>query len=289
MMKLKRYSRNSVNPAPPLLSLLLIFVLGCSTQIEPTYKEKDIPAAITKICKDEYGLNVTTAVVGKTLWVYAPVSRIIDKDYAITKEKIFDDDMSEKLRNIMTSIGRVLISSDQAPDFYRLVVSDTKERGIDYLITADTMDIKKAYANFLPFTEMNRRYLIKLQDAPGAMGDVSGGHIHPYDISREEFVADLISQRIETRFREDDLKNLYEVKSVKARFADGDLFIDADIKPNEIRLLIPANSYIIDESLKIIAQVSRDYNFWKFQNVEIDDMEARKDKRYSRAWVEAIK
>jgi hypothetical protein len=288
-MRLTRYSKNSANPVLPLFSLLIVFILGCSTQTEPTYKEKDIPAAIKQICKDEYNLNVTTQVVGKTLWVYAPVSRIIDKDYAITKDKIFDDEMSEKLRNIMTSIGRVLVSSDRSPEFYCLVVSDIMERGIDYIIIADTLDIKKSYANFLPFTEMNKRYLVNLKETSGAMGDASGEHIKPFDISRKEFVAELIAQRIAGRFREDDLKNLYEVKSVKAQFTPEGLVVDADIGRNEMRLVIPENRYLTEESLKIIADVSRAYDFWDFQGVVINDTETKKSTLFSRAAVEAVK
>jgi len=289
-MRLKPFSRNSANPARLLVSLILLaFLFGCSSEIKPTYKEKDIPFHIKKICKEEYGLDVTTSVVGQTLWVYAPMPRIIDKDYAITKEKVFDEAMTDKMRNIMTSIGRVLISSDRAPEFYSLVISDIEERGLDYIIIANVLDIKKSYASVLPWTEMNKRYVVKLKSAPEALGDTLGIHVIPYDIGLPEFISGQIAQRIDSRLREPDFKNFYDVKAAEAQFTPTTLVINIDIKLQELRLKAPETNDITKEALKIAAQVTRAYDFEDFIEVQINEGKEGKSTTFSRKVLETIR
>jgi len=289
-MKLKPYLKNSANPALLFnLSLILLLFSSCSANIEPTYKEKDIPFHIQKICKEEYGLNVTTRLVGSTLWVYAALPRIIDKDYAVTKDKIFDDQMNDKLRKIMTSIGRVLVSSDRAPEFYCLVISDTQERGLDYTLIGSVMDMKKSYAGFIPWAETNNRYVRKLENAPLALGDSKGEHVRPYDISLPEFITLQISQRIADRFREADLKYLYQVNSIDIQFTPTTLIINADIIPQELRLGSMENNDLTKQSLRIVALVTRAYDFRDYINVEINDIKNGRRKIFNRTAVEAVR
>ena len=159
MTKSKLFLKSSAKSAL-LFSLFLINFLGCSSEIKPTYQENDIPHLVKKICKEEYNLDVTTFRTSTTLWVYAPLEKILHKDYGVDKDKIFDEDMIEKLRNILTTTGRVLISADKAPSFYALVASDVNI-GIDYIIIGNVVDIKKSYSGFIPWMEANRRYLVK--------------------------------------------------------------------------------------------------------------------------------
>ena len=134
MMKLKPSLKTLARPALLFVSTLSLLLLsGCSSKIEPTYKEKDIPYLIKKICKDEYNLDVTTQRTHNTLWIYAPMDKILHKDYGLKEDKIFDDEIMDKIRNIITTIGRVLISSDNTPQFFAFLASDIK-LGIDYTI-----------------------------------------------------------------------------------------------------------------------------------------------------------
>ncbi|HNX81395.1 MAG TPA: hypothetical protein PKL77_04550 [Candidatus Omnitrophota bacterium] len=220
MTKSRQSSRNSGKSGLLLISAFLaVSILGCSADIKPTYQEKDIPFLVQKICKDEYGLDVTTRRTHTTIWIYAPVEKILHKDYGVKEDKIFDDDISEKLRNILTTIGRVLISSDNSPEFYVLQTSDIN-LGIDYTMIGSTLDTKKAYAGFLPWTESNRRYVIKFKLAPEAVGDKTGKHVRHYDITMAEFLTDQIAQRVGAAFQEENMKKYFEVKKSEGQFQD---------------------------------------------------------------------
>ncbi len=267
MMRLKPSSKNSIRSVLLCISLSLL-ISGCSCPTEQTYKEKDIPHIIKKICKDEYGLDVTTQRTANTLWVYAPVDQILHKDYGKDKDKIFDEKMVDKLRNILITIGRVLISSDNTPQFFALLVSDIN-LGIDYTIIGNILDIKKSYAGFIPEEESNRRYVVKFLSAPEAIGDKTGYHFIPHDVTIIDFLKEQISQRIAARFQNEELKNYYKVDKSTGEFNDGvfsfEYSIEEIAKP-KIKIKIR------NEILKIIAYCLKTYEFNGFSGISIKDL-----------------
>lgn len=287
-MRLKPYLKSSAKAVLHLSPLFIsLFILGCEPpQIEPTYKQEDIPYHIKKICRDEYNLDVVTKTSGKTIWIYAPLNRIIHKDFGIVKDKIFDEEMSDKFRNILNTIGRVIISSDKAPEFYCLVASDITEVGLDYILIGYILDIKKSYAGFIPWTEANRRYVVKLELNPQALGDTSGEHLKTYDIDLRDFLAAQIAQRTSERFRDEGLKKYFNAKDIKGEYRYGNFMFKYSIE----KVSEPEkNLDIKEEILKIIGYIIQTYEFDDFLMVEIID-ELTQDKwDYSKAAVEKIK
>jgi hypothetical protein len=253
-----------------LLISLSLLISGCSCPREQTYKEKDIPQIIKKICKDEYGLDVTTQRTVNTLWIYAPVDQILHKDYGKDQNKVFDEEMVEKLRNILITIGRVLISSDDTPQFFALLISDIN-LGIDYTIIGNILDIKKGYAGFIPEEESNRRYVVKFSSAPEAIGDKTGYHFIPQDVTITDFLKEQIAQRIAARFQNEEFKKYFKVDKSEGRFDDGvfsfEYYIEEIAKP---RTKIKIRNEILD----IIAYCLKTYEFNDFSVVSIKDLRA---------------
>lgn len=269
-MKSKPSLRNSARPALLFKFILIpIFALaGCAGPIEPTYKEKDLAPLVKKICKDEYNLEVVTGRTVNTLWVYAPLERILHKEYGKKEDKVFDEEVIEKLRNILTTIGRVLISSDTSPEFFVLVASDTNI-GLDYVIIANVLDIKKSYAGFIPFTEAQKRYLIKLKLAPEAAGDSTGKHVYIYNIELANFIAEQIAQRIAVQFQDDNLKKYFKLDKSEGEFKDGSFIfsyaIEETLKPDK-------NINVMKEILNTVTYCLKTYEFRNFSLVEINDL-----------------
>ncbi|MDD5197194.1 MAG: hypothetical protein PHV92_06235 [Candidatus Omnitrophica bacterium] len=269
MMKLKISLKNLVKPAPLLVSALFLFLLsGCSGKIEPTYKEKDIPYLIKKICKDEYNLEVTTQRTHNTLWIYAPLNKILHKDYASNEDKIFDDEIMDKIRNIITTIGRVLISSDDTPQFFAFLASDIK-LGIDYTMIGCVLDIKKSYADFIPWTEANRRYVIKFKASPEAIGDNTGFHFMAHDIKIEDFLAEQIAQRAGAKFQDEELKKYFKVEKFDGKFSNGVFYFDYSITRTAQS---PKTIGIQDEILDTITYCLRTYEFTDFSGIVLTDL-----------------
>ena len=228
MMRSKLSSRNSARRVL-LFSLLLLVFSGCESNIEPTYKEKDIPYLVKNICKNEYGLDVTTQRTNTTLWIYAPLSKILHKEYGVKEDKVFDEEIGEKLRNILTTVGRVLISADNTPEFFALLASDVN-LGLDYSIIGNVLDIKKSYAGFLPWTESNRRYVIRFTLASDATNDQSGKHMKIYDVTLSDFLAEQIAQRIGAHFQGEELRKYFKVERSEGIFNQGTFIFRYAIK-----------------------------------------------------------
>ena len=269
-MRLKQSLKNTAKAALKCSILgiyIIIFLYGCVDNTEPTYKEADIPRLVKQICKEEYNLDVITERTPTTIWVYAPVNKILNKEYGIKEDKIFDEEIMDKLRNILNTIGRVLISSDKTPEFFALLVSDIN-LGLDYTLISNTLDMKKSYAGFIPWTEANRRYVTKFKIAPQALQDPEGKHFKVYDIKLPDFLAEQIAQRIFAQFQEENLKKYFKVEKSDGRFNNDKFIFEYSIK----QILKPDKKInTIKEILGIIYYCIKTYEFRDFSYVEIRD------------------
>ena len=289
MTRLRLSLKNTVKPA--FLLNLAIFIIvslsGCLGPVEPTYKEEDIPSIVKKICKDEYNLDVITKRTASTLWIYAPLSKLLHQDYGIKEDKVFDEEMIDKLRNILNTIGRVLISADKTPEFFALLASDIN-LGLDYTIIENVTDMKKSYAGFIPWTEANRRYVFRFKIAPEAIKDKTGVHLEAYDIKLADFLAEQIAQRIFGQFQEGDLKKYFKVNKSEGRFMDNTFIFEYSIE----QVSQPEKKInIIKEILNTVPYCIKTYEFRDFKDVAIKDL-ITQDKlvlNQAEIWVRPIK
>jgi hypothetical protein len=274
-MRSKLYLKNSIKPALlfNLIFLFLLFSSGCDAQIKPTYKEEDIPFLVKKICKEEYKLDVITIRSATTLWIYAPLSKILHKEYGVKEDKIFDDEMMEKMRNILTAVGRVLISSDNAPEFFALLASDINI-GIDYTIISSALDLKKSSAGFIPWPEANRRYVIRLVKNPEAINDSVGKHLEALDIGMPDFLAEQIAGRISGYFQREDLKGSFKVEKIDGVFKDDKFIFEYSI--NQTQALKNKIDFK-NEISKIVSYCIKTYDFRGFSTVELKDLLTSED------------
>ncbi len=267
MMRSKPSLKNSTRLALLFSLLFCLNLTGCQKPIEPSFKEEDIPTLVKKICKDEYGLDVTTKRTKTTLWVYAPMTKILHKEFGVKEDKIFDEAMIDKLRNIFSTIGRVLVSADKTPEFFALVVSDTKI-GLDYTIIGNVLDMKKSYIEYIPLAEANRRYVVRLKMEPLAINDAAGNHIMVYDVEMPDFLSEQIAQRIGAKFQDEWWKKYFKVENSEGGFTNNVFYFTYSIKP----AAKPEKEIDIkNEILKIIAYCIKTYEFRDFSTIEIID------------------
>jgi hypothetical protein len=257
---------------------------GCfPDNIQPSYKESDIPVNIKKICREECKLSVVPIRVGNTLWVYAPQQRLLHAEFGKNPEKIFDEELLDKARNILTSTSRVLLSSDQAPEFFVLVLSDVN-LGIDYSLTASILDIKKSAAGGIPWNEANKRYVIGFEEAANAKGDYRGEHLKVYDLKMPEFISRQIVQRIRMFFQEEPLKKYFSLKDINAGFRNSYFKLEYSI----VQKAEPKEKLDISgEIFRIIAYCLNTYEFKDFSRVEVRDL-GGKSVVYDRKDIQAV-
>jgi len=282
MMRLKLSSRNLVKTALLLFSFSLYLNLsGCQNSLEPTFKEEDIPYLVKQICKDEYKLDVITERTETTLWVYAPLAKILDKDYGVKEGKIFDEGMTDKLRNILSTVGRVVLSSNNTPEFFAIWASDITI-GLDYILIGNVLDIKKSYAGSLPFTELNKRYVMKFNVNPEAVEDTVGRHLKLYNVRFPDFLTQQMIQRISADFQREGLKKYFKVEKIDGIFNNDAFVLEYSIKP----LAKPDKTIdVMKEILNTITHCIKIYEFQDFSRLEINDLVTQEKAVFNKAAV----
>jgi hypothetical protein len=272
MTRSKPSSRNSVKSALLFFSFFLYTVLsGCQNSTEPSFQEKDIPYHVKKICKEDYRLDVITVRTNTTLWIYAPLEKILDKEYGIKEGKVLDEEMTDKLRNILITVGRVVLSSNKAPEFFAIWSSDIN-LGLDYILIGNVIDIKKAYAESIPFTESNKRYVMRFGLNPEAIHDTAGRHLKFYNVNMPDFLTQQMAQRISMRFQADNLKQYFKLDKIDGIFNNDTFILEYTIKP-----LTPSQKPIdiMDEILNTITYCIKAYDFKNFSRVEITNLNTK--------------
>ncbi|MBU1125591.1 MAG: hypothetical protein KKC84_06175 [Candidatus Omnitrophica bacterium] len=201
------------------------------------------------------------------------MEQILHKEYGVNESKLFDSEMIDKLRNILTTIGRVLLSADQSPEFFALAATDTNV-GIQYTIIGNVLDMKKSYAGALPWTETNRRYVLNLKVAPELIRDNEGVNFKPYDILFEEFLSEQIAQRSGAFFNQEEMNKSFKVEKSNGAFRENSIVIEYAIT----QIADPPRPLDIKkEILDIATYCIKSYEFFDFAMLELSDL-VRQDK-----------
>ena len=131
------------------------------------------------------------------------------------------------------------------------------------------LDIKKSYADSLPFTELNKRYVMKFNINPEAVEDTVGRHLKLYNIRFPDFLAQQMIQRISADFQGEGLKKYFKVEKVDGIFNNDAFILEYSIKP----LAKPDKTIdVTEEILDTITYCIKIYEFQDFSRVEINDL-----------------
>ena len=254
---------------PRLITLLYAIIaialislhLGCDSNAinKKTYPEKDVAPAITALCKKEYDIDVKVEMIGNTLWVYAPVVNMLNK------ENMIDEAIHKKIGNIYLNIERVVLSTDKRIDFFVLVVSDVKA-GIDFVTLGHTLDMKKFMVSYISRDDFFDRLIRSATPSPLAINDTEGRHINRFDIKLSDFVTNQLLDRLRQKFSD---TSKYDISYLNALYEDGILKIAYNIKPKGAGDI---KENVDREILDIAALVFKNYEFKEFLALELDNM-----------------
>jgi len=223
---------------------LIFFLSACTSSISPSFSREDIPAKVKDISKKEYKLDLSTRLVGSTLWVYMPLEDIISKtpkpekyierflledqknslfakvlkvNYLVkpTAEKEKQQDISidksvnEKIFDVLQVIRRVLFSTDNSrkdkPSFFCIVTADIKN-GLEIKQVFYLMDLKKLSYGIISQTEYQHRIVQDTVISAQIIGDKAGNHLDYREMTLEEFIADQIQGRIKLKFQKPEVE-----------------------------------------------------------------------------------
>ena len=281
MMKLKRSSKSLAKAGLKILPFIL-FLSACNSSVAPSFLKENITQAVDELCKKEYKLDLTTKLVGQTLWVYLPLEDILIKppkpekyierflvedkknslaegilqvSYAIKpvaekeiqQEMALDKNVNEKIFNVLQVIRRVLFSTDHSeinsPLFFCIVTADIKN-GFEIKQIFYLSDLKKLSYGFISQTEYQHRIIQDTSVSALIIGDSQGTHLDYQNITLDDFITGQIQNRIKIKFQKPEVEK---------------------------------NADINKEVLKIVTYTVNAYNFRNFSLLEmVDLLNARK-------------
>jgi hypothetical protein len=158
--------------------IIFIFLsIGCTKTI--TFDKKMLEQNIKDVCQKEYDLtNLRVSIKDKTLYVYLEVENILtDNPYVSEKT-------GEQLQSVLLTASRACLSTNADILFYRAVITDNKNIGIQFIITRYIKDIRRYILGDISRGEHGKRMNIGWEFNPILLG-VSSVKNFFKDLSKE--------------------------------------------------------------------------------------------------------
>mgnify|MGYP001562821454 FL=1 len=144
-----------------LLSILFIHT-GCEI---PTYKKENLEQSVIDVCKKEYNISdISVSKTGKTLYIYLKLDNIFLDSLDPSAES------RRKLEDILLTTSRVCMSTNAEIDFYKIVASDDKNPGLQFIITRYIQDLTRFILGDISRGEFSLRLDMNFEFNPILMG-----------------------------------------------------------------------------------------------------------------------
>ena len=248
-----------------------------------TYPKNQLIPAMKRLCQEEYGLDVSVQIVGKTLGVYLPLDKLLDSTLQIPQEA------REQLDDVVLATSRVVLSTDHPLDFYVVVAQDQRILGTELRLTRYIPDIRRFSYGDLSHGEFSQRMLFDIGLGFSGLSGKKEPAFRLEEVKLPDFLAAQIARRFESKFKEDrSLKERFELRASQGRFSPyhaetggwglskgryGDFVFALDVKSHGLGLATTLSEDDVKEiyqtALTLIATVLRGYPFEAFDTVGI--------------------
>ena len=283
-----------------LIVILALSQAGCGG---PTYPKESLPELMTKLCRDEYGVDVKVDIKGATLYIYMPQEDLLDYTKGILPEA------EEKINNVMLSATRVALSTDAEFRFFCIITQDPMVPEIELVLIRYIEDIKRFLYHDISRQEYFDRFIVDMKMTPQGQREKEmrslfiklkiddkwaqaiikdyfdkhpveqirdigywGDRFFTCDIVFSEFLAEQMGQRINMKFKK-ELNEKYGLRQIDAKYnARGGKEFEVTIEaaPN-VYTVEDFSSNIFDVVLRQASRVIHDYRFKDFTAVKVFD------------------
>ncbi len=246
-----------------LAALLLVAAAGCSSK--PTYPTAHVSEAIQALLKEDQ-LNARVRFIDHTVAVQVEYpDTLTQANGQITIGPAFD----EVGRKVLTTLHRVLLSTDAEIRFYVLLVSDPKTPGAYLTMVRYMDDLRRANANMLDTPEMFARTIFELN----LMGPqpMTLEQFVPRDVRLEDFLSWQLARRIQHKLMEDlQAAGQADVGRCGGEFRNGEFVFTLNVAPTKGDTLDEKTlKKVFQESTDVITKVLSSYQFNSFDTVRL--------------------
>ncbi len=140
--------------------IVSLFLSGLCSGCSPTYPKEKLTESLVDVCKKEYHVTVQAKLVGKTIVVFIPLSRLFDAKLDILPEAI------EKIENVILTTSRVLFSTDAKVDFYMIIAADIKTTAAEVVLVRYMDDVYKFMNGWIKRDDYRKRILWQVNFNP---------------------------------------------------------------------------------------------------------------------------
>ncbi len=227
-----------------------------------------MPQQLARMVKNEVGIDIHIRITGKTMWIYVPMTDLIEE-----KTAGWNKAGLEKLNKIMNAAHRVILSTDAKLDFLAVVGADIKKFGVALLTVEYIPDLEQAVLEKFSRGEYFMRSVRDVRFDPTLIGDTTGETQSYRDITFDEFICMQIIHRAKSLFaRDKKLNNLFELKTTSYTQKFGILKLEFEFMRKRYDLS-PEEETIkpLDYVKQIAAEVIQNYNYKDIQGVELTD------------------
>ncbi len=261
---------------PLWILVLSLWVSGCG----PTYPRDTLSDSLVQLCRKEYGVDVTVKRVGNTLGVHVPLEKLFDSTLQLSPEVV-----GNQLNSVVLSTSRVVLSTNDPPDFYVIVAQDTRIPGIELKLIRYVQDIRRLHYYDISRSEFDKRGLFELGLGLGIFRDKKGEDFFLEEVRLEDFLARQMAHRIRSGVGEDErLRGKIELRSAAGEFMSypsfraeqplsGKFMLSLEMEKRSTDLwgeMKPEDEErILTLVLEVVLKVLRGYQFEGYDTVEI--------------------
>jgi len=263
-----------------LLLFCILPLIGFGTGCGPTYPKDTLASSVMELCKKEYGIDVSVQMTGKTLGVRVPLDKLFDSTLQLSP------DVGSQLDGVILSTSRVVLSTDDPPDFYVVVAQDKRIPGVELKLTRYVKDIRRLHYNDISRGEYTKRMLFEFGLDLGIFQE--GDQFRIEEVHFESFLAQQMAHRIKLYVDEEkSLQETFQLKSSRGEFITprpysygereerfGHFLITLDLQKRGMDLwgeAVPEDHQkaILEAVLQVTSEVLRGYRFESFDYLEI--------------------
>lgn len=245
----------------------MLFLSLWGTGCGPTYPKITLSESLIRLCKEEYNVDVSVQIAGKTLGVYVPLEKLFDSTLRLSP------DVGSQLDGVILATSRVVLSTDDPPDFYVVVAQDKRIPGVELRLVRYVQDIRRLNYGDLSRNEYTKRMIFEFGLGLGIFsGEEQAFHLE--EIKLEQFLAVQMAQRMKAKFDEEkELQGGLEIKSVRGEFIPSRFVITLEAQefattPWEIEETTDEKR-VLASALEVVLEVLKGYRFDAFDGVEL--------------------
>ncbi|MBI4597494.1 MAG: hypothetical protein HY737_03735 [Candidatus Omnitrophica bacterium] len=242
----------------------LLAAAGCGSG--PTYPKARLSDAVTSVLTSEGIAPTAVRVLEHTVAVQLIYPDALSQTGGhINVGPAFD----EATRKIITSLHRVLLSTDADVRFYVVLLSDPNTPGAYLTIVRYLDDIRRANANMLDTPEIIARTVFEL-NAVGPAKITLDSYL-PHEVRLEEFLSWQLARRIQRQLIEQvQQPGLATIGACAGRFQNREFAFTLDVAPSTGAPLDEATiQQVFQMATNEIAKVLGSYRFDSFDQVRL--------------------